>query len=219
MFESLLDEYLMDQKRMANPRRLEMLNRNLTGETRLMKDVVWPVFGSFDGIEMEHEMTSLTGVKIFGDIFYQPLRMVIECEGFVSHAETITRDRFDFEKMRIRTFAQYDYRFVPFSWDDIDKRPEICRHALYAIIGKYGSSGEQKQYQLSVHEREIIRYATRLNRPFDLADACTCLGVGKTTGIKILKLLVSKGLITPAGDAKIRIHAYVLEEKARSLLL
>ncbi|TFE29079.1 hypothetical protein [Cohnella luojiensis] len=219
MFERQFKEYFSEQKRLANPRRLEMLNRKLTGEIELLKEVIYPVLGSFHGLEMEYEMMGLTGVRIFGDFFYEPLRMIIECEGFVTHAEVITRDRFDFEKMRIRTIAQYEYRFIPFSWNEIDKKSEVCRRQLYAIIGQYSSSGAATPYQLSVYEREIIRYAIRLNRPFDLADACYCLQMGRTTSIKVLKTLLGKGLIRPVGDAKLRIHAYELEDAARSLFL
>lgn len=139
MFEKLFELYLNEQKRSANGRRLEMLQRNLTGEIKLLKEVLWPVLGSFDGLEMEHEMIGMSGMRIFGDFYYKPLQLIFEGEGFVSHAEMITRDRFDFEKMRIRTIAQYRYTFYPFSWDDLDKRPEACRRAVYALLGMYGS--------------------------------------------------------------------------------
>lgn len=69
MFEKLFEVYLNEQKRSANGRRLEMLQRNLTGEIKLLKEVLWPVLGSFDGLEMEHEMIGMSGVRIFGDFY------------------------------------------------------------------------------------------------------------------------------------------------------
>ncbi|MFC5469786.1 hypothetical protein ACFPPD_13715 [Cohnella suwonensis] len=219
MFEKEFERYFEEQIRAASGRRLEMLRRNLTGEIRLLKEVVWPVIGTLDGLEMEYEMVGLTGVRIYGDLFYRTLGAVIECEGFVSHAETVTRDRFDFEQMRIRTIAQYGYAFVPFSWDEIDKRPEVCRRQLYAILGKRTSKGDATHYGLSVNEREMIRYARSLRRPFGYRDAGHCLQAGKTASIQLLRLLWKKGLIRPLGASATRIHAYELEEAARQLVL
>jgi hypothetical protein len=196
-----------------------MLNKALTAEARMLRDVIEPVLGTLDGLEMEHELLSLTGVKIFADFYYKPIEIVIESEGFVIHAEAITRERFDFEKMRIRTFAQYDYPLVPFSWDEIDKRPEVCRRQLYAILGRYSSAGKDHQYQLTVFEREIIRYALRLNRPIDLEDVCYCLQVGKLTSAKFMKILLRKELVVPTNEGRSRIHSYELTEKARQIML
>jgi DNA-binding MarR family transcriptional regulator len=195
-----------------------MLQRNLTGEIKLLKEVLWPVMGTFDDLEMEYEILSMTGVRIFGDFFYKTYRIIFECEGFVSHAETITRERFDFEKMRIRTFAQCGYIFFPFSWDDLVKRPEVCRRALYALLGKVGSSGEMTQYNLSVYEREVLRYALSLNRPIELEDACFCLRMGKSTSAKLLKALYHKSLIQSAGNGTQRIHTYELTDKGRQII-
>jgi hypothetical protein len=219
LFEKQFEVYFEEQKRMANGRRLEMLKKDLTGEIMLLKDILYPVLGTFDGLTMEYEMVSSSGVRIFGDFFYEPIKSVIEIEGFVSHSEMITRDRFDFEKMRIRTFTEYAYPFVPFSRDDIVKKPEVCRRSFYVILGKYGSTGNQTHYHLSVNEREIIRYALRLNRSFGLKDVCYCLQLGRTTCMKLLKVLFEKGLIRPINEGKLRVHEYVLEDKARLLIM
>lgn len=219
MFEKQFEIYFEEQKRLATPRRLEMLRKNLTGEIKLLKEILWPVIGSFDDLVMEYEMISLTGIRIYGDFFYKVFRIIFECEGFVSHAEMITRDRFDFEKMRIRTFADNSYIFYPFSWDDLDKRPEVCRRALYALLGKLGSSGGMTQFDLTVYEREVLRYALRLNRPIEWKDAAYFLQAGRSTSIRLLRILWDKGLIRPEGESVHRIHSFVLEDKARGLLL
>jgi predicted transcriptional regulator len=83
----------------------------------------------------------------------------------------------------------------------------------------YGSLGVETIYHLTVNEREVIRYALRLNRPIELEDVKFCLQMGKTSSIKILKNLWDKSLIKPVGDGIHRIHAYELEDKARNLML
>lgn len=218
MFEKHFEVYFNEQKRMASPRRLEMLKKNLAGEIMMAKNVLFPVIGSFDDLEMEHEMISLSGIRIYGDFFYRIFRIIFECEGFVSHAEVITRDRFDFEKMRIRTCAQNSYIFYPFSWDDIDKRPEVCRRALYALLGRLGSNGGMTQFDLSLYERELLRYALRLNRPIRLEDACYCLQLGKTRCAVVLKTLHNKDLIQTFGNGIHRIHFYEVTEKGRQTM-
>lgn len=219
MFEKQFAEYFNEQKRTASRRRLEMLNKNLSGEIQLLKEVLWPVIGSFDGLEMEYEMIGLTGVRIFGDFFYKPIEAIMESEGFAVHGEMITRDRFDFEKMRIRTFAEHDYPFIPFSRDDVDKKPEVCRRTLYAILGKHGGLRKNAQYELPVYERELIRYALRLNRPFGLTDVCYCLQLGKTASLALLRQMRDKKRIRPLSEGNVRVHFYELEEKAKLLMM
>ncbi len=89
-FEAIYQKYLKEQKNEAEPRRLEMLERELIG-TKL---------------EMEHRITNSSGVSLFIDVYHERLRLGFECEGFSAHAETITRERFTFEKSKVRTMLE-----------------------------------------------------------------------------------------------------------------
>jgi len=64
---------------------------------------------------LKYEITSSSGVKMYMDVLYVPLLTALECEGFVVHAEKITRDRFDFEKTRVRSMAVNGITYMPFS--------------------------------------------------------------------------------------------------------
>lgn len=75
------------------------------------------------------------GVKIYIDTFFDPLGFGLESEGYVVHAESITRDRFSFEKMRVRTLALHGCRYIPFSRDELDKQPDACRRSFYELLG------------------------------------------------------------------------------------
>lgn len=218
-FEEAYPTFLNEQIRNASGRRFEMLQKDLTGEIKLLKEVIWPVFKTFEGFTLEYEMKSISGVHIFADVFYHPLRIIFESDGFVAHAEKITRERFSFERGRMRTFAMYGYKYVPFSWDELDKRPEDCRRTVYALLGKYTGSDDRALKELTVFEREVIRYALRLHRPFQIADVCYCLQVGKDTARKVLKSLHEKGLIRSGGLGTEKIRNYVLSERAQDYLL
>jgi hypothetical protein len=92
MFEDEFNKFLAEQRRSASGQRLEQLQKDLTEEKKLMKEVICPVLKSFDGLSMEHELVSTTGVKIYIDVFFQPLGIAFESEEFVAHAENITRE-------------------------------------------------------------------------------------------------------------------------------
>lgn len=218
MFDKAFETFLAEQQRSASGQRLEMLHRDLTGTKKLIEVALWPVLKSLEGLVLEYEMMSLTGMRVYGDVYWGQLDTVIESNGYVPHAENITRDRFSFEQMRIRTVAMYGHRYVPFSWDELDKRPEACRRTLYELIGRFGSR-ESKTRELSLLEREIIRYVLLLNRPFRFADICNGLQVGSDAARRALRRLLEKRVIRPLDADKKRHHRFVLEGHAKSYLL
>jgi hypothetical protein len=79
--------------------RLEMLDRDLTGTKKRLK-ILWEIFGSFEDLELEYELVSTSLIKIYADVFHRGLRIVFQADGFVVHAEKITREKFSFERMR-----------------------------------------------------------------------------------------------------------------------
>ncbi len=218
-FETEYERFLEKQRRSATGRRLEMLQRDMTGEKKLLKEVIWPVLRSFEGILLEYELISTTGVKIYVDVFYLPLGIIFEVEGFVVHAEKITRERFTFERMRVRTMVMYGYKFVPFSWDELDKQPEVCRRAVYELIGRFSSPVGLAHKELSMPEREVLRYALVLNRPLRPSDASYCLQLGPEATRLVLRKLMNKKLLKSLGGSKQRHHQYTLEEKVREYML
>lgn len=218
VFDAEWGRFVEEQKRTAGPLRLEQLNKNKSGEKKLFEVVVWPTFQSFEGWVLEHEVIMPSGVRIYVDAFYKPLEWSLECEGFAVHAETITRDRFDFEKERIRTMAVYGYRFIPFSRDQLDKRPEACRRFMFEMIGRFSSGAAAEYFDLCIYEREIIRYAIRLDRPIRMKDARACLQTSEEHCRRVFKKMVSKGLIRPVDMTKQRCHGYVLEPSAKHML-
>lgn len=219
MFEKEFEKLLLLQRNSAKGVRLELLEKDLVGTKKLLKEVVWPVLKSFEGIILEHEIVSTTGVRIYIDVFYEPVEIAFESEGFVAHAENITRDRFTFERMRIRTILMYGYKYVPFSWDELDKRSEACRRFMYELLGRFSISSGLALEELSVFEREILRYALKLNRPLRLKDACYCLQWGPEACRRVLRSLMSKHLIKPIDSSKQRCHKYALEEKSSYYLI
>jgi len=219
-YEAEFDRLLERQIRSAEGQRLEMLKKDKIGEKRLYCAVIRPVLPSAaDEIVMEYEIPSMTGVRIYLDFYLPSLRWALECEGFVAHAEKITRDRFDFEKARIRAMAAQRITPIPFSWDEITNKPEACRRALYELLGRQTAVPGAAYADLTLYEREIIRYAIWLNRPLQFKDFIDCTGMKKDFIRKILKTMMKKELIAPLNQGKQRVYYYVLTEKARQYVL
>ncbi|MBD2844186.1 hypothetical protein IDH44_03215 [Paenibacillus sp. IB182496] len=212
MFEKAFAVFMDDQQKLAHGARLERLQKNKTGEIKMLESVLWPVFQTFDGFELEYPMTSLTGVTIFVDVFYAPLGLAFESEGYVPHAGAITRERFSFERMRIRTIAMYGYKYIPFAWDEMEQRPEACRRSVYELLGRFSGSSSSSFNDLSVYERELVRCAVQLKRPFRMQDAMMALQLQGTTTRKVIKSLIAKRIIV--GTGKQRNHKYELLPQA-----
>ncbi len=218
-FEREWDLFLRSQIETARGNRKERLLQDLIGEKKMFREALWPVFQTFEGFILEYPLRSTSGVTIYMDACYEPLRIAFESEGYIAHAENITRDRFAFERMRIRTLALYGYKYIPFSWDELEKRPADCQRAVYELLGRYSYTNESMIHELSVYERELLRYALWLNRPFRNEDAQLCLQLGEVTCRKVLKGLLEKKLIKAAGSGRLKIRWYELDERAMNYIL
>jgi very-short-patch-repair endonuclease len=217
--ESEFDRLWTEQMRSARGQRLEMLRKDKTGERKLFDEVLRPVFGTTDGLVMEYELTSTSGVKIYMDFYFEQMRCAIESDGYAVHAENITRDRFAFERMRIRTMAMYGIRYIPFAWDELDKKPEACRRSLYELLGRNSANPSDAYRQLTVYERELIRSALRLNRPFRMEDVCHCLQIGHIAGRRVLRGMLEKKLIESTKTSFVRLHEFRLTANAVQALM
>lgn len=219
MFEQAFEKYYKEQMSLASGRRLERLRQVDYGEKLLFSHVLWPVFQSFDGFEMEYELKNMSGISVYVDAMYVPLRLAFECEGFVPHAEKVTRDRFSFEKERARAIAFHKCKYVPFSRDEMKSDSAKCQRHVYELLGRYSGSDDAAIRELTVYEREVIRYAIYLNKPFKLADACYCLQLQEDTARKVLRTMLEKRLIQPVGQGTKTIRFYKLTERAKDYLL
>jgi len=218
-FENEFDRYLEEQKKTASGQRAEMLHRNLAGTKLLFENLLLPVFGSFDGMEMEYEMNGLSGVKIYSDVGFPRIRTVFEEDHFVTHAEKITRDRFNFKRARARSVAVHGYIYFPYSRDELEKKPDFCQRNLFELVGRIGSIGGTGLMQLRVFEREVLRCAFMRHKPFQLADVSEWLMLKKESCRKVIRELECKGLVDAIGGGSVRCHEFSITDKAVHMLL
>lgn len=206
--EEIIERFVDEQRARARGQRKELLERDLSGTVKLL-EYLWTVLGSFEGITLEYEFIGANGERNYIDVYYEPLGIGFECEGFVPHAETITRRRFSYERRRVRRKARLRIVYYPFSKDELDLEPEMCRQDLREIIGIHTSvAGSRAMEQLTVYEREVLRYGLRLMRPLKLEDVKYGLGCTHEFARKIVRGLVDKKLLSPIRAGKQRNHAY-----------
>ncbi|WP_020620007.1 hypothetical protein [Paenibacillus daejeonensis] len=218
-FDKAYELFLQQQKLGATGARRERLDKIGPGEKLLLR-ILWHVFQSFDGFHLEYEMQSVSGVKLYIDIYYEPLGIAFECDGYVVHAELITRERFTFERMRIRSMAMKGITYIPFSYDELEKKAEACQAYLYMLLGKFESTAKSPAFMnLKIQERELLRYMSRLDRKFNARDAAQCLNYSTKASRDILRTMTAKQLIHPAGLGTQRHHYYELTDRARELIL
>lgn len=217
MFEKAYEAFWNEQIRQAEGQRLEMLRRDLTGTKILLKEALLPVLGSFDGLQLEYEILSLSGAKIYSDVCYPQVRIVFEEDSFITHAEKITRERFSFERARARSVAMLGYTYFPYSRDELEKKPILCQRNLYEWLGRFGNVQEAGLFKLPVYEREILRFALTCNKPFGLNDVCHCLQLTRETCSKIVRDMAAKSLLSPIGGSQTRRYQFFITEKANSL--
>lgn len=214
--ESIVAAFIEKQRKTAKGQRLEMLQRDLSGTIKLLTDLLLPVFGTLEGFHLEYEIVGTNGVKLYADVFYEPLGLVFECDGYVPHVELMTRDRFSFERMRMRTFALGGYMYLPFSRDELDKKPETCRRAVYEVLGKRGRGGAGLR-DLPVHERELLRIAVDVSI-FAPADVREWLGIREEKARLLLRSMTQSQLLVRVGGGEQRCHRYAIAEQGKELL-
>lgn len=213
-YEALLRKQLAD----ARGQRKEMLEEDLTG-TKLMLEVLHPVLGTLDGIVLEHEMIGLSGVKIYGDALIRRWGVVLEEEHFITHAELVTRKRFSFERARARSVAAIGLAYFPYSRDELQKQPDLCRRDLQQCIQARAGTLNGGYLALSVYEREALRASLLAGKPLDLAELSAWLQLERHACSRVTQQLVAKNLFTKVGGSERRCHMFDLSERGRTLLL
>ncbi|MFC5403804.1 hypothetical protein [Cohnella soli] len=159
----------------------------------------------------------MTGVKAYIDVYDTRARLAMEAEGFVVHAENITRSRFDFEKMRVRSLGALGIVYVPFTFDEMDKKPDACRRQLYELFGKFGdwTLADKGSLELSLHEKELLKFSLFVARPIRVRDVQQCLGLTDRAACgKVLRAMVTKKLFRPLFEGRRRNHQFVLTDSA-----
>jgi len=215
MFEQHYEIWVEEQRKTRGGEALRKLNEDHGHAEKLfLEQVWWPLFGQFDCLFPEHEVPHARNSSYYLDYAYirPPHRINWEIDDFGSHAKTITRRGFDYERDR-QNYLQLDgWNIYRFTLDALKERPLQCRQFIQQVMGRlYGTNPDASH--LTLKQREIIRLALRTHTPITPAEVCEQVGVKSQHARKLLQDMVKQRLLK-AHSGKKRIRSYSLGPKA-----
>ena len=200
-------------------RKGRLLRGHNYGETLLLQNVWWPLFGNFDNLHPEYEIYDWNRKSQFLDFAFLPSfgRFGVECDGFQSHVKDMDREKFSYALNRDSFLTGMGWRMIHFSFDDVQNRPEICRMLLQLLIGPY-MLRKTPRHLIGHAEKDILHLAWNLGKPIRPKDVTDYLEINFRTARNLLRSLVDKSLMNPIirGDS---VRYYELKESSINQLL
>lgn len=218
MLEERYAAWLAMQKKGLSGEALRRLDEGHAHNEKLFAEEVWyPALGNFDDLNAEYEVRSYKFGYFYLDFAYlrPPYRINWEVDDFSSHAKNVTRRTHDYNCDRQNQLVLDGWFVFRISLDAIRERPRQCQQVVLQVMGKlYGGASSTDQPQLSLKQREIMRLAFRIQRPFTPTEVCICLGIKEQHARALLHELVALGQLVPASGSA-RIRSFTLGPRAR----
>lgn len=186
------------------------------GERLFAQKVWWEIFGHFEHLHPEYELTDWRGRSYFADFAWitRFVRLIIEIKGFAAHVRDMDRQRFSNELNRETFLHGLGYRVISFAYDDLEQRPDVCITLLRMVMSQF-QPHESPVSKSIFAEKEVIRLAMQRAEPLRPIDVAEHFEVNAKTAIAILRRLTDKGWMSPArrGSGE-RIVRYELNKRA-----
>ncbi|WP_052487061.1 hypothetical protein [Gordoniibacillus kamchatkensis] len=186
-------------------------------ELAFLEQVWGPAFQyDFAGLKAEYPFKDFKGGQRFADFVYirNGMKLVIEIDGFTTHARDITPGDFDDHLMRQNDLVLSGWLLLRFSASQVLQRPLVCQRQLKQAIGHWWSLAQtaaggafddvwQRRLQ------QVTRIALQQGGSVRPADLTSGLGTHPRTAAKWLKRFELAGALQPAKQQK-RTTRYVL---------
>jgi hypothetical protein len=104
------------------------------------------------------------------------------------------RNRYRRELNRETFLQTLGYRVVSIPYDDLEESPQVTRFLLKSLLSPYITAGGSSY---SMVEREVLKFAMRMDRPIRPSELVRELSINKRTALKVLKQLCGKGKLRP----------------------
>jgi len=218
-FEQAYEAFMQSHvDRRSGERRGRLVSRNFHGEKLFLQNVWWPLKKSLDGLHPEYEIMDWRGRPYYADFAWRTpwgFIVLIEIKGYASHVRDLDRSGFDNETNREVFLQGIGYRLLSFSYDNVANKPDICVTLLRLFLSQFQASDQPVVRPTDLLEKEIIRLAYKLARPFRPIDVTHRLNINYRTAKNRIDGLVVKNYIhpIPKGKGK-RSVLYMLTEDA-----
>lgn len=177
-------------------------------ELLFLEEIWGPEFQyKFEGLKAEYPFKDLKGGQRFADFVYirNGLRLVIEIDGFTTHARDISPADFDDHLARQNDLMLSGWLVLRFSAHQVERRPHVCRRQLKQAIG-HGYSLTQSDLapedanMWKLRKQLVIQLALRQQgklRPWEVASA---FRISSRSASKWLKRFSTEGDFSPAAE-------------------
>lgn len=187
-------------------------------EKLFLEEVYGPAFQyNFDGLRAEYPFKDFKGGDRFVDFVYVKggMRLVIEIDGFETHAKAITSTEFDDHLMRQNDLVLQGWLILRFSASQIKRQSMVCRRQLMQTIGYWWSItlGNYEPGDRSIWEtrrRAAIQIASRQGGDIRTADLAKHFSIHRKTAHQWLSRFAAEGVFEPQ-LSKVRIALYRLK--------
>lgn len=219
-FASAYKKFLDEQVKASSPERRRKLSDGLGfAEQAFLERVWWPVVGNFNCLHPEYEVADYSGASRFIDFAYirGSVKLAIEIDGYTSHVKNVNRHQFIYQLRRQNALILDHWEILRFAHDDLASYPRRCQQTIQQYMGsRFAQSlhSSAENPRANAIEREIVRLARSLPRPVTPADVMQHLSASRPTVYRILRRLVARGWLVPAGGAQ-RVRSYSLTGAAR----
>ncbi|MEF2248674.1 hypothetical protein [Paenibacillus sp. IITD108] len=195
-FEQCHAAFIQDhaQKRTGERKgRLERGHRE--AEKLFCLNVWWALHSNFVNLHPEYEVLDWKGHSFFCDFAWitSAVKLIIEIKGFGPHVRDMDRQKYCNELNRETFLTGMGFQVISFAFDDVAYRPELCTALLRLVLSRYQSAASPVSLN-NVMEREIIRLAFTLGRPFRPVDIENHLGINHRTAVRTLQTLCASGI-------------------------
>jgi hypothetical protein len=168
-----------------------------------LQNVWWPLKGNLDHLHPEYEVMDWRGRSYFIDFAWKSpwnLTILWEIKGYGKHVRDLDRNGFSNDTNRDTFLQAIGYRVVSFAYDDVSDRPDLCLTLLKLFLSQFQTI-ETPIKPAKLAEKEIIKMALRLARPFRPIDVSRHLEIEYRTSMKYIHCLLDKGWIIPVASA------------------
>ncbi|MDF2720418.1 MAG: DNA-binding response regulator [Paenibacillus sp.] len=118
------------------------------------------------------------------------LRICMEVDGFGPHRRDIDRRQFSDELTRQNQLVVDGWIVLRFSYDDVKEKPRQCQQLLQQLMGRLLGDRHKTEGDLSVLEKEAVRYAFRRNGVVAPGELYRHLSLGRRRGEKLIAELI-----------------------------
>lgn len=224
-FDQAYSKFLMHhEEHRRGERRGRLVRGHSYAEKLFLQNVWWPLFGTFEHLHPEFEIYDWNRKSQFLDFAFLPEfgRFGLECDGYQSHIKDMDREKHNYAVNRETFLTGMGWKMLHFTFDDVQRRPEICRMLLQLALAPYlirnQSDHQIDDHQIDIKDREVLQLAWTLGRKIRPKDVSDHLKINYRTARKRLRSLVEKRLLQPMINGR-DVRCYELAEGSFEKLL